>query len=93
MAIGNGVTVPAVQLQFFPQMAYNSTTAPSVLSKETYDEMTRAMAKLKMYLEECTQTSKAARRSWSTLPDICVKAWLTYATTMIMPIVDAGYNK
>ncbi|KAF4678650.1 hypothetical protein FOZ60_016321 [Perkinsus olseni] len=93
MAIGNGVTVPAIQLQFFPQMAYNSTTAPSVVSKETYDKMTRAMAKLKMYLEECTQTSKAARRSWSTLPDICVKAWLTYASTMIMPIVDAGYNK
>ncbi|KAF4670360.1 hypothetical protein FOZ61_000550 [Perkinsus olseni] len=93
MAIGNGVTVPAIQLQFFPQMAYNSTTAPSVVSKETYDRMTRAMAKLKMYLEECTQTSKAARRSRSTLPDICVKAWLTYASTMIMPIVDAGYNK
>ncbi|KAF4682527.1 hypothetical protein FOZ60_010433 [Perkinsus olseni] len=93
MAIGNGVTVPAIQLQFFPQMAYNSTTAPSVVSKETYDKMTRAMAKLKIYLEECTQTSEAARRSWSTLPDICVKAWLTYASTMIMPIVDAGYNK
>ncbi|KAF4719566.1 hypothetical protein FOZ62_010690 [Perkinsus olseni] len=33
--------------------------APSILSKKTYDEMNRAMLKLKMYIEDCKRTSKA----------------------------------
>ncbi|KAF4656022.1 hypothetical protein FOL47_009192 [Perkinsus chesapeaki] len=93
MAIGNGITVPEVQMQWFPQMAYNSTTAPSVISKETYEGMEKALPQLKRDFEACTETPKEARRSWFSLPDVCVRAWVTYAFTLIMPIMDAGYNK
>ena len=55
MGIGNGLTDPSEQYKWYPKMAYNSTTAPQVVTEEEYNEMESSVEMCTRLIDLCNQ--------------------------------------
>ena len=55
MGIGNGLTDPSEQYKWYPKMAYNSTTAPQVVTEEEYKEMEESVEMCTRLIDLCNQ--------------------------------------
>jgi carboxypeptidase C (cathepsin A) len=55
MGIGNGLTDPSEQYKWYPTMAYNSTTAPQVVSEQEYEEMQSSVEMCTNLIDLCNQ--------------------------------------
>ena len=83
IAIGNGMTDTLEQLKWYPQMAYDSKTAPSIINESTYDQMTALIPKVVQAVRACTQSDDLSQ---------CTEAYELYSDVMMMPIYDTGAN-
>jgi len=82
-AIGNGLTDPYIQFAYYAQMAYNSSTAPSVISKQDYDLMVDHIPTCQKEIETCNQDNT----------DQTCDAAYTYCTTWeLEPVTITGVN-
>ncbi|KAF4670820.1 hypothetical protein FOL47_001827 [Perkinsus chesapeaki] len=55
VAIGNGMTDPEEQYKWYPDMAYNSTTAPSRVSEKEYEDMKAAVPGCVQAIQKCNK--------------------------------------
>jgi len=55
IGIGNGLTDPSEQYKWYPKMAYNSTTAPSIVTEEEYKEMEDSVEMCTNLIDLCNQ--------------------------------------
>jgi len=81
IAIGNGLTDPEIQYAYYPDMAYNSTSAPSVISKTTYSAMKAA-------LPACIAAIKACQKSSLS----CTVAFTVCNLAEVTPVQSTGIN-
>jgi len=82
-AIGNGLTDPYIQFAYYAQMAYDSGTAPSVISKTTYNFMTNAIPTCQSDILHCNDVDTTTN---------CDDAY-TYCTTHELdPVTSTGIN-
>lgn len=81
IGIGNGLTDPEIQYKYYADMAYNSTTAPSIISKPVYEAM-------KIAAPACTAAIHACQNS--TLA--CSIAFLVCNLAEVMPVQTTGIN-
>jgi len=81
IGIGNGLTDPATQYAYYPQMAFNSATTPKAVSKERFAAMERAVPKCTSYIKSCEKDHAA-----------CGTAFNYCAQTMISPIQERAIN-
>jgi len=81
-AIGNGLTDPYIQYAYYADMAYDSGTAPSVISKRTYEIMTNHIPQCQSYIEKC-QTGSS--QDCTTAMDYC-EIW------EMEPVTATGVN-
>eukprot|EP00301_Raphidiophrys_heterophryoidea_P016193 c25751_g1_i1.p1 GENE.c25751_g1_i1~~c25751_g1_i1.p1 ORF type:complete len:460 (-),score=109.61 c25751_g1_i1:52-1431(-) len=82
LGIGNGLTDPEVQYQYYAQMAYNSTSAPAVISASTYKSMTNA-------IPSCISAIKKCQTGSSTSCDI---AYTLCNMAEVNPVTATGVN-
>jgi cathepsin A (carboxypeptidase C) len=81
LGIGNGLTDPEVQYQYYADMAYNSTTAPSVISKSTYTTMKAAIPTCVKAIKSCQSSSSA-----------CTLAYTICNLAEVSPVQQTGIN-
>jgi len=55
LAIGNGLTKPAEQYKWYPEMAYNNSHGIKTVSKEVYDGMKSAVSKCTALIDKCNK--------------------------------------
>jgi len=67
LAIGNGLTAPEVQYQYYPQMAFHSKTTPKVVSKNQYKRMERSLSMCIPEIKKCQTKNSACSDAY----DIC----------------------
>ena len=65
LAIGNGLTDPEIQYAYYPDMAYNSTSAPSVVSERTYKTMKAALPTCLSEIKHCQTSASACDTAYS----------------------------
>jgi len=82
-AIGNGLTDPYIQYAYYAQMAYNSTTAPSVISKPTYDTMVNHIPECQQDIQNCNDGGDN---------NVCDSAGDYCNTYEIEPVTATGVN-
>jgi cathepsin A (carboxypeptidase C) len=81
LAIGNGLTDPEIQYQYYAQMAYNSTTAPSVIDESTYDRMVNKIPLCVKEIQGCQTSDK-----------MCDKAYEQCNLFEVDPVTATGVN-
>mmetsp|Transcript_37727 Transcript_37727/g.61433 ORF Transcript_37727/g.61433 Transcript_37727/m.61433 type:complete len:472 (+) Transcript_37727:2067-3482(+) len=84
IAIGNGLTDPEIQVQAYADMAYKSGTAPSRVSKFTYNIMKHVSTPL------VVKAAEACNRNGSFAT--CVAAQYTMTYGLMVPYMATGYN-
>ncbi|KAF4692628.1 hypothetical protein FOZ60_012927 [Perkinsus olseni] len=84
VAIGNGLVVPEDQYPFMPQMAYDSETAPSVISKELYQKMQSQVQGCVAQIKNCHN------KPWD--PAVCKQARDDCLTDFVTPLVQMGID-
>jgi len=82
--IGNGLTDPAIQYKYYPQMAFNSSFAPSRVSERTFEKMLQAMPACIDLINSCN--TKEHPRSK------CIQALMVCNDALVSPYVSTGYN-
>jgi len=81
--IGNGLTDPYIQFAYYATMAYNSTTAPSVINTATFNMMTEHIAPCQTKIQLCNTAGTT---------DDCDDAY-TYCTDWeLEPVEATGIN-
>lgn len=55
VAIGNGLTDPAIQYQYYAEMAYNNSHGIKVVSEEVYEGMKKGLESCVKLIEECNR--------------------------------------
>lgn len=83
IAIGNGMTDTLEQLRWYPEMAYNSTTAPSIINESTYLTMQSRIPSVVQAVRACAQSDDMHQ---------CTAAYELYSETLMMPIYMTGAN-
>ena len=83
IAIGNGMTDTLEQLKWYPQMAYNSSTAPSIINQTTFEEMTSKIPHVVQAVRACAQSDDLHQ---------CTEAYELYSQVLMMPIYATGAN-
>lgn len=83
IAIGNGMTDTLEQLKWYPQMAFNSSTAPSIINQTTYEEMEARIPSIVQAVRACSQSDDLHQ---------CSEAYELYSQTLMMPIYMTGAN-
>ena len=83
IAIGNGMTDTLEQLKWYPQMAFNSSTAPSIINETTYTEMETKIPSVVQAVRACAQSDDLHQ---------CTQAYELYSETLMMPIYMTGAN-
>jgi len=81
MGIGNGLTDPEIQYQYYPKMAYDSGSAPSRVSHSTYEQMVDA-------LKACIPMIKSCQSDHS----ICSAALNQCNIDLVVPIEEGGWD-
>jgi len=84
ISIGNGLTVPEIQVLSYAKMAYNSTTAPQRVSLETFEYMDKI----------ATPVAHAAIKACNTIGTraLCGAAQEAWAAGLMLPFQATGYN-
>jgi len=82
-AIGNGLTDPYIQYAYYAIMAYNSGTAPSVISTPTYNFMVQHIPQCQTDIEQCNNQGDN---------DVCNNAEDYCNTYEIEPVTSTGVN-
>jgi len=59
LAVGNGLTDPAVQYQFYPEMAYNNTYGVKAVSKAVYEQMKAEVPTCIAAINKCQKDTSA----------------------------------
>ena len=83
IAIGNGMTDTLEQLKWYPEMAYNSSTAPSIIDKATYEIMQGKIPKVVQEVRACAQSDDQNQ---------CTSAFELYSQVLMTPIAATGTN-
>jgi carboxypeptidase C (cathepsin A) len=83
IAIGNGMTDTLEQLKWYPLMAFNSTTAPSIINETTYRDMESKIPSVVQAVRACSQSDDLHQ---------CTQAYELYSETLMMPIYMTGAN-
>jgi len=81
LAIGNGLTDPTVQYNYYADMAYNSTTAPSVIGKTVYMAMKVAAPACISAIQRCQTNSLD-----------CSVAFVVCNMAEVSPVTQTGIN-
>ena len=85
VGIGNGLTAPSEQYKWYPLMAYNSTTAPSVVSESEFEEMESAV-------ETCTRLIEICNSFDGDQNPTCLAALIYCNLKLMKPYQDHGLN-
>ena len=83
IAIGNGMTDTIEQLKWYPEMAFKSGTAPSIIDATVYDEMKAALPSVVQQVRACTQSDDLNQ---------CTEAYEQYSQLLMVPILGTGVN-
>ncbi|KAH9257677.1 hypothetical protein BASA81_004135 [Batrachochytrium salamandrivorans] len=83
IAVGNGMTNPQLQFPLFPQMAYNSSFAPGLVTEKQYQQMLQAVPLCVKLIELCNLVGGLAS---------CQSALAYCESMLINPISQLGYN-
>jgi len=84
VGVGNGLTDPVIQYEYYAEKAYNSTYSPRRVSEKQYYEMVEATPKCIEMIKECnTQGFPKAK---------CVSALGYCNSVLMMPYRLSGYN-
>ncbi|KAF4717538.1 hypothetical protein FOZ62_015075, partial [Perkinsus olseni] len=84
VAIGNGLVVPEEQYPFMPLMAYDSETAPSVISEELYQKMLSQVQGCVSQIKTCNN------KPWN--PVVCKQARDNCLADFVTPLVQMGID-
>lgn len=82
VGIGNGLTDPLLQYPQYPKMAFNSTTAPSVVSKTGYGVMKAAVPLCTKQISACNNNGTVT----------CVSAFTSCNLGLVTPVQLTGVN-
>ena len=87
--IGNGLTDPEIQYQYYPDMAFQSkhATATPVVSKETYKEMKQAVSPCIDAIKNCQKANTEDSQG------VCATAMSNCNVALIEPIQMVGINQ
>ena len=85
VGIGNGLTSPREQYKWYPKMAYNSTTAPQVVTKTEYEAMEASVDTCINLIDLCNLIDSEKNPA-------CAAALLYCETKMMMPYQQHGMN-
>ena len=93
-AIGNGLTDPSVQFASYPTMAYNSGTAPRVVTDKVYKKMMAAVPHCHEKIAECNAKSRSPNVLDRFLFDgeACIQALVYCQMHLMLPVQKAGVN-
>jgi carboxypeptidase C (cathepsin A) len=83
IAIGNGMTDTLEQLKWYPQMAFNSSTAPSVINQSVFEHMVSQIPRIVQTVRACQQSDDL---------DQCTEAFELYSEVLMMPVITTGAN-
>lgn len=86
LAVGNGLTNPIVQYQYYAEMAVNNSHGIKVVSDETYASMTAAVPKCVSLIEECNKGDGFINRF------ACQTAFIVCNTAETTPYQMTGLN-
>lgn len=81
LGIGNGLTDPFVQYQFYAEMAYHNAYGIEIISYEQYKEMLRQTPECLDQILQCQTKAQA-----------CTEAFAFCQTALMQPILNAGFN-
>jgi len=82
-AIGNGLTDPYIQYAYYAIMAYNSTTAPSVIDEQKYNVMVQHIPQCQADIQQCNTQGT---------DNVCNTAENYCNTYEIEPVTSTGVN-
>ena len=87
VGIGNGLTDPEIQYKYYPQMAYNSTSAPRVpgWTEKTYKFIESAVPGCIKSIKNCNSNEKGAELS-------CYFAYENCNMNLVEPVEFSGIN-
>jgi len=83
VSVGNGMTNPLLQFQEYPTMAYNSSTAPRVVTESTYKLMKQAIPTCLVLIRTCNAIGGSS----------CDMALSYCGGAMFGPVEAAGWNQ
>lgn len=83
MSVGNGLTDPEIQYKYYPEMAFNSTTAPARVSKLTYKLMQMATKPCAAMIKKCNDGTGSSA---------CLAAYEFCNEALVSPYTSSGYN-
>ena len=86
LAVGNGLTNPIVQYQYYAEMAVNNSHGIKVVSEDTYNSMTAAIPKCVSLIEECNKGDGFINRF------ACQTAFIVCNTAETTPYQMTGLN-
>jgi len=84
VGIGNGLTRPEEQYKWYPEMAYNSCTAPQIVTKEEYEKMKKSAP-------ACVETIRMCNAFEGKNP-FCFAAIVVCNLALMKPYQDHGMN-
>lgn len=84
VGIGNGLTSPEEQYKWYPEMAFNSSTAPEIVTKEEYENMKKAAP-------GCVEAIKMCNAFEGKNP-FCFAAVVVCNLALMKPYQDHGMN-
>lgn len=86
IGVGNGLTDPPIQYQYYADMAFNSSmsTAPSRVDKETYEQMKQATPTCIENIKECNKPGYPIMK--------CLAALNFCNSRLVGPYQQTGYN-
>lgn len=79
--IGNGLTDPEIQYQYYPQMAFNSVTTPKVITAQKFKKMVSSVAMCTKLIQQCNKDRSK-----------CFEAFELCEATMVAPVQESGLN-
>ena len=87
VSIGNGLTDPEIQYKYYPQMAYNSTSAPRVpgWTEKTYKYIESSVPGCIKSITNCNSNAKGAELS-------CYFAYENCNMNLVEPVEFSGIN-
>jgi len=87
VAVGNGLTNPKIQYQYYAEMAYNSTSAPRRVTKSVYERMKKATPACIREIEICNDRSEPEKAKAA-----CLTALNQCNIDLVVPYTSSGYN-
>lgn len=86
VAVGNGLTAPEVQYQYYPDMAFNNSHGIKVISQDEYDTMKAVVPKCTALIHQCN-AGDSAFDSFA-----CQSAFLVCNLGLTSPYQATGLN-